>query len=251
MKKGNFLLKTDLDKKTEDLTNEEIGKLIRKIFKYVKGEALPILSEKLEMIFKFIKVDIDENEKKYEEICKKRKESGSKGGAPKGNQNARKQPKQPKTTKTSKTTKNNMTYHNHTHNQEIMNDYLSSNEDKKESKPKKKFIKPTLKEVEAYCFERKNKVDPQKFVDYYESNGWMVGKNHMKDWKASIRTWERNDGSFSNKRGQALVEKNLPNWFDKQNEKLETTEEEKKELGEILQELGDNDENFAEEKTEE
>lgn len=56
-----------------------------------------------------------------------------------------------------------------------------------------KFTPPTLEEVSDYCQERNNGVDPQKFIDFYESKGWMVGKNRMKDWKASVRTWERDD----------------------------------------------------------
>ena len=52
------------------------------------------------------------------------------------------------------------------------------------------FIPPTVEEVKEYCSERKNKVDAERFVDYYTSNGWCVGKNKMKDWKASVRTWE-------------------------------------------------------------
>jgi len=43
-----------------------------------------------------------------------------------------------------------------------------------------------------YCNERQNDVDAEKFYDYYSSNGWKVGKNAMKDWKASVRTWEKN-----------------------------------------------------------
>ena len=58
--------------------------------------------------------------------------------------------------------------------------------------PSKRFTKPTLEEVRAYCQERKNCVNAEKFVDYYESNGWKVGKNAMKDWKAAVRTWEKN-----------------------------------------------------------
>ena len=50
----------------------------------------------------------------------------------------------------------------------------------------------SIEEVIAYCQERGNKVDPQKWYDYYSSNGWKVGKNPMKDWKASVRTWEKN-----------------------------------------------------------
>ena len=52
---------------------------------------------------------------------------------------------------------------------------------------------PTLDEVKAYCNERNNRVDPERFIDYYTSNGWKVGKNPMKDWKAAVRTWERSD----------------------------------------------------------
>lgn len=55
---------------------------------------------------------------------------------------------------------------------------------------RKRFTPPTLAEVTAYCRERQNAVDPQRFIDYYTANGWKVGKNSMKDWKAAVRTWE-------------------------------------------------------------
>ena len=55
-----------------------------------------------------------------------------------------------------------------------------------------RFVPPTVEEVSLYCRERGNRVDPQKFVDHYTSNGWMVGKTPMKDWKAAVRNWEKN-----------------------------------------------------------
>lgn len=55
-----------------------------------------------------------------------------------------------------------------------------------------RFIPPTQSEVEAYCRERGNSVDAQHFVDYYAANGWRVGRNPMKDWRAAVRTWESN-----------------------------------------------------------
>ena len=58
---------------------------------------------------------------------------------------------------------------------------------------KKRFAPPTLEEVKAYCSERNNSVDAQRFIDYYTSNGWKVGKNPMKDWKAAVRNWERDN----------------------------------------------------------
>jgi len=53
------------------------------------------------------------------------------------------------------------------------------------------FLPPKLEEVQEYCKERNNSVDAETFIDFYTSKGWMVGKNKMKDWKASVRTWER------------------------------------------------------------
>ena len=62
-----------------------------------------------------------------------------------------------------------------------------------EKKPQKRFAKPTLDDVKAYCQERNNNVDAEKWFNYYSANGWKVGKNPMKDWKAAVRTWERSD----------------------------------------------------------
>lgn len=54
----------------------------------------------------------------------------------------------------------------------------------------KKFIKPTLEQIEAYCAERGNGISAQSFLDHYTANGWKVGRNPMKDWRATVRTWE-------------------------------------------------------------
>ena len=54
-----------------------------------------------------------------------------------------------------------------------------------------RFTKPAWAEVEAYCTERENGIDPAHFVDHYEANGWRVGKTPMRDWRAAVRTWER------------------------------------------------------------
>lgn len=58
---------------------------------------------------------------------------------------------------------------------------------------RKRFEKPTISDIEQYCIERNNNVNAEHFFDYYESNGWRVGKNSMKDWKAAVRTWERSE----------------------------------------------------------
>ena len=56
-----------------------------------------------------------------------------------------------------------------------------------------KFKKPTIEEIRAYCEERKNGIDPEAFYYFYESKGWVVGRNSpMRSWKSAIATWERN-----------------------------------------------------------
>ena len=57
----------------------------------------------------------------------------------------------------------------------------------------KRFTPPTIEEVRAYCKERGNKVNAQQYMNHYESNGWLVGKNKMKSWQAAVRTWELSD----------------------------------------------------------
>lgn len=72
-------------------------------------------------------------------------------------------------------------------------DMVKDKEQEKIHKDKvKSFIKPTIEQVQIYCQERNNSVNPLKWLSYYEANGWKVGRNPMKDWKAAIRTWEHN-----------------------------------------------------------
>lgn len=90
----------------------------------------------------------------------------------------------------------------------------------------KKFKKPTLEQVKAYCLERKNSIDAESFIDYYEANGWKVGRNSMKDWKAAVRTWEKRE---------TKANKPIKNeWFDKKIEKEELSQEEEEEMKSIL-----------------
>jgi hypothetical protein len=63
---------------------------------------------------------------------------------------------------------------------------------------KDRFVCPTIAEVNSYCLERENSVNPQKFVDFYTAKGWMIGKNKVKDWKACVRTWEIKEGGKNN-----------------------------------------------------
>ncbi len=81
--------------------------------------------------------------------------------------------------------------------EEIRTDEIRGDIEEAEPPTRKRFIPPTVDEVREYCEERGNSVDPQRFVDYYSSNGWMVGKTKMKDWKAAVRTWEQREKTQS------------------------------------------------------
>jgi hypothetical protein len=58
-------------------------------------------------------------------------------------------------------------------------------------KVREAFTPPPIEDVQSYCQERKNDVDPDKWFNFYTAKNWMIGKNKMKDWKAAVRTWER------------------------------------------------------------
>lgn len=87
---------------------------------------------------------------------------------------------------------------------------------------------PTVDEVRDYCLERKNKIDPESFINFYESKGWMIGKNKMKDWKAAVRTWERNRKQ-ENKSGVDLYRDTMHGNYDFAALERETNERSKNE----------------------
>jgi hypothetical protein len=69
-----------------------------------------------------------------------------------------------------------------------------SREDSNSGRKRPAFVSPKLSEVAAYCRERKNHVDPQQFINHYEARGWEFKRGQpMKDWRAAVRTWEKND----------------------------------------------------------
>lgn len=74
--------------------------------------------------------------------------------------------------------------------QEVSHNDNDKENDKGKEKGNIQFVKPSAKQISDYCLERKNDVEANKFYDFYESKGWMVGKNKMKDWRACVRTWE-------------------------------------------------------------
>ena len=84
----------------------------------------------------------------------------------------------------------------HTENRTLKNTNIKEYQIKedqidKKNKRESRFIPPTVEEVSAYCQERGNTIDPEAFVAFYDSKGWKVGKNPMKNWKSAVITWEK------------------------------------------------------------
>ena len=171
--------------KTKNLTDAEIGRLFRALMQYSETGETPLLPGRESIAFDFIADEIRRDATAYDQLCK---------------QNAQNRAQQMTTVNDRQrpSTTVNETPRKATEGDEI--DKVEGIRTNKETLPigsaKKAapaFHPPTVEEVKAYCLERNNKVDAVRFVDYYTANGWKVGKNPMKDWRAAVRTWERDD----------------------------------------------------------
>lgn len=184
--KKSFVLYCDYRKHFSLLSPEEQGCLIMAIFEYVETGAEPVLEAMPLMAFSFIRAQLDRDFASYAETCKRRAEAGRRSGE------ARRAKAEAAEQEGTKRTDNDTVNVNETVNETVI--YNRGNSDESpQKKTASRFIPPTIEDVRAYCIERGNGVNPESFVDFYASKGWMVGKNKMKDWKAAIRTWEKGE----------------------------------------------------------
>ena len=146
-------------------------------------------------IFAAIKYVIDSTKSKRVHISNERSKAGKNGGAPKGNQNARKQPKTSKTNKTSVDVDVDV---DEKINKLSNESKESADEPRKVAAKRAAFVAPSPQEVKDYISEKGYTVDAQRFIDFYEAKGWMIGKNKMKDWRAAVRTWARRPDQTQN-----------------------------------------------------
>lgn len=166
---------TDFKNVLAPLNDAEIGRLFLAMLNYAATGEEPSGFEGNEVfLWAVAKRDIDTMSEKAETF----RANGLKGGRPKTKQNQ-------------------------TEPEETEQNQTEPNESLKEKKRKEKkgnenktpsvcrFTPPTVDEVKAYCRERNNTVDAERFVDFYASKGWKVGNQPMRDWKAAVRTWER------------------------------------------------------------
>ena len=190
--KKTFVFNTMWREVLRDYPAEVRLEVYEAIMDYVALGILPDLKPLSNMAFKFIKNEIDYNAERYNEIIAKKREAGKAGGLA-------------KQANVANVANANSAKHNDNDNDNVnVNDIENIEGDSKgEDKPPmrtpvKRFIAPTLEQVAEYCKERNSSVNPESFISYYSANGWKVGKNPMKDWKAAVRNWE-NNGYDNNK----------------------------------------------------
>ena len=163
------------------LEDDEAGRLIKHFFSYV-NDLNPTSDRLTELLFEPIKQQLKRDLKAYEQTC----ERNSLNASLRWNK------------KNATACDRIRTDAKHADNDNDNDNDNDTNNDNNSKRKSKRFSPPTLLEVEDYCFERKNTVDASKFIDYYTSNGWKVGKNAMKDWRAAVRTWEKTQNNNNN-----------------------------------------------------
>lgn len=185
---------TDAEKKYQKLSDAEFGRLIRAGLHY-KGTGEEIeLTGRESLLWDGLKLDIDRDTEKYGNLCAVRSAAGQKGAA------ARWQTK-------GKNSKSHLPYSKNNQDKDKEEDKeeeyippispsgdISPQRGEPTAEKRKRFVAPSVDEVRTYCTERGNRVDPQRFVDFYTANGWTQGRGKpIKDWRAAVRTWESRD----------------------------------------------------------
>lgn len=161
----------------EDLSDAEFGRLCRSLLAYSMTGASPALSGNERFYFKRVKMQEDRFQASYDDLTEKRREAGRKGAEAKLSKAKHSQAKPSKTSNTKTET-----------------EIKTNTSPAIAGRSSTRFTPPTIEQVRAYCLERGNAVDPQRFVDYYSANGWIQGKGKaIKDWKAAVRLWEQRD----------------------------------------------------------
>ena len=178
------------------LPDEQAGRVLKAAARlFLMDEAPEELELSEEIVMSLFKGDIEDSINHHAEVCARNQRIAANRKAPSVTTHDESLPVEPNRT-------------------EIESNRNETNiiESKKEAdKPPRatRFTPPSVKEVEAYCAERRNSVDPQRFVDFYASKGWKVGSNTMKDWRAAVRTWEaRKDHEAEKQTAQATPRMN-------------------------------------------
>lgn len=183
--KNSFVMYTDYMQHLEIMDMEQRGVFLTAVMKYASGGELPEMDGMVRMAFSFAKAQMDRDNEQYQKTIEARREAGRQGGIAKANSAKQNMAKVANASIASQTVAN-------LPDTVTDNDTVLKKKDTDVSKEKaSRFLPPTLDEVRGYCLEKGYPVDAERFIDFYESKGWFVGKNKMKDWKAAVRNWNR------------------------------------------------------------
>lgn len=194
-------------------TDEARVELLYRVFDYMSGEELSDCSDSVRIAWEYLFPKLEENKNKWKEEKLKRSEAGRIGGLASGEarrSNRSKSLKQNEAIVQSASKSLNDYEANEAVNVNVnVNDNVNvlDNTRKlvlsngKENSKEKRFVKPTLDEIQLYILDNDLSVDAETFFDFYESKSWKVGKSPMKDWRAALRNWNRrntrtNNGDF-------------------------------------------------------
>ena len=203
MRKNSFVIYTDCLEQLEVIPDAERGVLFLEVLKYARTGVVPNIDNPfLKAIFLGFKNQIDRDCAKYDEVCKKRAEAGRNGGNQRvanlkqqqANESNCKQD-QAIASKCLKVEANaSNTQANQADNDNESDNVNDNDIDINKSKGKtSRFTPPTIQEIEDYIKEKGYSVDAEAFFAFYDSNGWLVGKNKMKSWKSAITTWAKRE----------------------------------------------------------
>ena len=192
MTRDSIVLYKNWGKLLRALPNEQAGELVKAICSYCfeDGDG-KIEDTALEAIFVMIKDKLDEDYRAYlDKVERMKKNSSSKSERKETNRD------DIDTISTRKETNRDDIEGDTVTDTDTDTVSISKDIDKGIGK-RFAFRPPDVNEVRSYCQERKNKVDPEKFVNFYSAKGWYIGKNKMKDWRAAVRTWEKEETARS------------------------------------------------------
>lgn len=201
--KNSFVMYTDYMEQVSMLSREQRGDLFTAIMAYASNTELPNMDGVTMMAFCFIRSQMDRDRSKYQETIEKRREAGKQGGRPKANgsdEKAKKangfSEKQTEAKKADNVNENDNVDVNVNVNENVDEDEKEKKKGTNVPKEKSRFVPPSVENVTEYCRENDYRyVDANYFVDFYISKNWYVGKNKMKDWKAAVRNWQRQESA--------------------------------------------------------
>ena len=202
--KKAFIVYTDWKKYIDELNDKQVGQWIRWMFDYCNDKWKDKDSEiqypkdtAVKMLCKMTKDILKRDLKKYEAKKERLLQNGKQYQTNIDTKSVKNQTDIDTEIETDIDTKVGVCNKLLVNSNKLLEESKDSNIKKssiKEKTPTSRFIPPTPEEIKAYCEERNNLVDVERFYDFYQSKGWMVGKNKMKDWKAAVRTWEKEAG---------------------------------------------------------